>query len=58
MPEDAASRIAFLLRQNAEEEIRGTSTQLCFLVGECHIHSMIDSEMMKGVELFQEFNIQ
>ena len=52
------ARVPFLLRQNAEVGIRGTSTQTYLLVGECYIHGMMDGEMMKGVEHFQEFNIQ
>lgn len=52
------ARVPFLLRQNAEVGIRGTSTQTYLLVGECYIHGMMDGEMMEGVEHFQEFNIQ
>ena len=52
------ARVPFLLRQNAEVGIRGTSTQTYFLVGECYIHGMMDGEMMKGLEHFQELNIQ
>ena len=51
------ARVPFLLRQNAKVGIRGTSTWTYFLVGECYIHSMVDGET-KGVEHFQEFNIQ